>query len=125
MTVELSVFVAILVVGLGYALLPQIFSLGEHDVEPPVEQRRIRKLREKKQKWIQGILDLDTEWELGNLEEQEYRTLRTKYKRKATEVLGELQQLTEEIETGDEQEDLDQSIEVSIEEKKKQLSNEH
>ena len=125
MTVELSVFVAILVVGLGYALLPQIFSLGEHYVEPPVEQRRIRKLREKKQKWIQGILDLDTEWELGNLEEQEYRTLRTKYKRKATEVLGELQQLTEEIETGDEQEDLDQSIEVSIEEKKKQLSNEH
>ena len=125
MTVELTMFVAILVVGLGYALLPQIFSLGEHDVEPPVEQRRIRKLREKKQKWIQGILDLDTEWELGNLEEQEYRTLRTKYKRKATEVLGELQQLTEEIETGDEQEDLDQSIEVSIEEKKKQLSNEH
>lgn len=125
MTVELTVFVAILVLGLGYALLPQIFSLGEHDVEPPVEQRRIRKLREKKQKWIQGILDLDTEWELGNLEEQEYRTLRTKYKRKATEVLGELQQLTEEIETGDEQEDLDQSIEVSIEEKKKQLSNEH
>lgn len=125
MTLELTLFVAILVVGLGYALLPQMFSLGEHDVEPPVERRRIRKLREKKQKWVQGILDLDTEWELGNLEEQEYRTLRTKYKRKATEVLGELQQLTEKIDSGEEQDDLNQSIEASIEAKKKQLSNQN
>ncbi len=125
MTLELLLLVAVLVLGLGYALLPQIFLLGSSDVEPPVEKRKIRELREQKQKWVQGILDLDTEWELGNLEEQEYRTLRAKYKRKATEALSELQQLTEAMEAEKERNKLNRSIEASIAEKKKQLSNEN
>jgi hypothetical protein len=116
--------ISVLVVGLGYALIPQIFSLGLDDREPPVEQRRIKELREEKQKWVQGVLDLDTEWEVGTLEESEYRKLRETYKRKAIRALRELKALTEKTDEGKESDNknLDEEIEASILEKKEQIS---
>ncbi len=124
MILEYLLLISVLVVGLGYALIPQVFSLGLNDREPPVERQQIKELREEKQKWVQGILDLDTEWEVGNLEESEYRRLRKTYKRKAVRALRELKRLRE---TADDAEDphkaaLDEEIEASIQEKKKQIS---
>lgn len=125
MTGYLILLIAVLVLGLGYALLPQVYSLGLDDREPVAEGMQVKRLREEKEKWIQGILDLDTEWEVGNLEEDEYHSLRRQYKRNANEALQTLEQLEAEVDEDVREQDLDEAIEASIEEKKEQFSNQN
>ncbi len=119
---EIFILIGVLVLGLSYAILPQIFSLGLDDREPPAEPERERKLREEKEKWIQGIVDLETEYELGNLAKNEFQERRRQYKQRAILAHQKLQHLKESGEKSREEDTLGEQIEGSIEKKKSELA---
>ncbi len=119
---ELLILIAVIVLGLGYAFLPQILSLGLDDRAPEQGSREAQALREEKEKWIQGIVDLETEREVGNIEEDEFQRLRTVYKKRAVLAQQKLQHLDSDgDEPGDDQTTADR-IERSIERKKSELA---
>jgi len=117
---EIVILIAVIVLGLSYAFLPQIFSLGLDDREPAARPGEQRSLEEEKEKWIQGIVDLETEREVGNIEEKEFKQLRNRYKKRAILAHQKLQHT--EAPEDDADTSVDERIEASIEDKRSELA---
>lgn len=76
----------------AYLVFPLLKASGLDDREPESEENYLIKLRERLESVYQGLEDLKTERDLGNINEEEYGEMRNRYQKKAEKLRERLRQ---------------------------------
>ena len=98
----MTVFVAMLLTMLTFALVAYPFLKTRHRLAASVEDETQRELYSKRDTTYSMLKELEFDFQSGILTEEDYRDLETRYKRKAIATLKDIDSLAQGVEAEDE-----------------------